>query len=51
MYAIIRATFSRVKTQQMSTETKKKEQVGVLWYDEKVKSLKENFLWQVHNLK
>lgn len=52
MDAIIHATFSSFKTQQMSTEKKKqKEQVGVLWYDEKVKSLKENFLWQVHNLK
>ena len=36
----------------MSTEKKKKEGTSRhLLYDEKVKSLKENFLWQVHNLK
>lgn len=49
MGAIIRFTFSSFKTQQMSKE--KKRTSRHLQYNKKVKSLKVNFLWQVHNLK
>ena len=53
MDVIIHATFSSFKHSKCQQKKKKKKEGTSrhLLYDEKVKSLKENFLWQVHNLK
>ena len=54
MDVIIHATFSSFKHSKCQQKKKKKKKEGTsrhLLYDEKVKSLKENFLWQVHSLK
>lgn len=51
MGAIIRFTFSSFKTQQMSKKKEKRRTSRRLQYNKKVRSLKVNFLWQVHNLK